>query len=311
MTASSTFGFECEMETGAQELTVSLYGEDHEQLIGVDHLHGYHCDCPSCVFNPSRRQPFDLRAQTDSSCSGELISRVFASMVEARPVMEKIQEHAILVDAIPGFSAGFHVHVGMSSMGRRERAPMFFEFLRFEPLLTFLATGRWVQLRENNASVRQTLAYTLADTANFRRSDYNDMTERQISECLNTIRNGMDFAYSRENLLEVHVHNDRHSNLAVRTRHETWEFRIFNSTRSAWRMELWCGLARAMVDPVFSSLLSGIENPAPTTDTLEAFVQALSDSGNSETAELAARQIGYRATKAQRVAPDFESLVAV
>jgi hypothetical protein len=91
---------------------------------------------------------------------------------------------------------------------------------------------------------------------------------------------------------------DRHACLSLVTRHNTTEFRLWNSTRSAWRMELFCGLSRAWMDPAFVGRLNRKREYAGqhegNADAI-AFQDALASiPGHERTAELFMRQIEFQ-----------------
>src|SRR5690606_12871959 len=52
-------------------------------------------------------------------------------------------------------------------------------------------------------------------------------------------------------LYDLHLGNDCHSLLNVPTNLGTWEYRLWNSTCMAWRMDLWCRLSLLMVHRPF------------------------------------------------------------
>lgn len=263
----TTFGFELEFEAGAPEVAQHLYS-NHGDLIGSDNLHSYHCDCETCDLNGD--DPFLLRAQNDSSCSGELISSVLDHIDQARPVFEAVQEAAWEVDAVPGMNSGMHVHVGMAnwrytSSDRMPQAEMFYQWLRWEKVFAKIGQGRFDQMRGFNQTKRDQFSYQIE-----RGFYWGDDSHRNRNidkfylggwsawfEAVESLEREV-----RDNLLlemiQVSREHDRHSFLATHTRHNTWEFRLWNSTRVAWRMELFVELSRLFVSPEFNDRLAGI-----------------------------------------------------
>lgn len=257
-------------------------------------LHGYHCDCPSCSFDSD----YDLRAQRDSSCSGEIITRPFNNMDEARPVMLALQEAAIDADAEPGWNSGMHVHVFVGGIGHPSRANLFWQFLEWEPVLSNIAAGRFSEVRANNTTLTNMHRYMLLDY-DTSISRYDDRAN--IPNLARTMRvnDNSSFADCRQRTYTNQRDADRHTNLNVRTRYDTWEFRLWNSTRSAWRMELWCWLSLALADTGLNIRLS----EATITDepSVELLQNTMFDHGYAEAAVLLDRQRRYMETRAVSV----------
>lgn len=305
-----SFGFEAEFSERAPELVRALRSSS-PGMIAYDELHSYHCDCGDC-------EDFTLKAQRDSSCSGEIISGIFYDIDEARPAFEAIQDAAFAADAEPGWSAGFHVHVGRST-NFDHLAVAFFEFMRWESTLSGFSAGRFGENRGNNNVVVHNLHRYLMGMSGHGlpwvpepREIYDPSRDRYVvnpdfreATMRFTIGSAIEWLHEnpQQNVFETLLMNaegmDRHANLAVRTRHNTWEFRLFNSTRTAWRMELWCQIARAFMVPEFISALQAID--VPTMEELPAVLSVYDDTA----AELAARQVHYRANTDFDDLPEF------
>lgn len=295
----TTFGFEAEFDQNAAEVAAHLHRMNPTNLlIATPDLHRYHCECTACaVATDGMNRIYPFRAQTDSSCSGEVISKVFETMDEARPFMEALQEAAVEVDATPGYNAGFHVHVMIPREDPEfSRAARFYEFIRREPAFVWLARGRFEMLRQMNRSVNDMLSARYEDIA------MNVPTRPRLTitnlrtVALNHVESVDDPVYKadiKQSLYRGHRNNDRHSNLSVHTRHDTWEFRLWNSTRSAWRMELFCWLSLAFENNQFIRVLAETpvsdyhsEDPTPIREGLRA-------AGMDEALDLFDRQISY------------------
>ncbi len=260
------FGWEAEFEDGAAYVAQTLFSRN-EDLIAMPDLHRWHCECEDCT---EWDHPF--RGQTDSSCSGELISRPFETMEEARPYMKVLEQVACEVDAVPGLSSGFHVHVDMNWVtDSKLMHEALYEFFRWENVIVRIAAGRFPQIRASNSSLHRML-YTF---------DHN-------SQYVDSKSNSPSF---KEEIYQMHYRNDRHSNLSLRTRHGTWEFRVWNSTRSAWRMELWAELSRAFVNEDFLRETAKVKMPgSDIMGSMEALVVCLDSAGLGDAARLLDRQ---------------------
>jgi hypothetical protein len=292
---------EAEFETGAASVIALL----HERgFAGDGELHGYHCDCPTCY---DRNIPF--RGQTDSTCSGEIISSVFSydgatydngydNISARRPdgIFDALQAAAVDADAEPGMHAGVHVHVGASHMDIEHRQDALWAFARVEPMLMHLAHGRFTSHRTMNHSVRDLLYDSLRRPA--RRRDPGVSTTGSAIAALENDDGHDDEGYNllaAKQLATMTIDAaDRHANLSTRTRHRTWEFRLWNSTRSAWRYEMFARVSTALVDPdVVGRLLEVPVVHRASDGHLHKFVGVLTAAGHDRAAELVQRQREY------------------
>ena len=270
------------------------------RVLPYDHLHGYHCSCSHCDIDSSSYQ---LRAQTDSSCSGEFISGVYLDdsddWDDARRLMLTLQEACVEVDAEPGYQAGFHVHVSRptgrggyveeTTLGR-----LLWNFCEWEHVLTAIAAGRFQNLRQGmNGSVRSLLQPYA--NAIFNRARTASMIQLRRTSGLTDEQAAL--------LHDRHYGMDRHSNLSIRTRYETFEFRIWNSTRSAWRMELWCLLSLALMDPEFVAAMS--DRTLDAEPTILMLIDLLNSNNRTRTGELLNRQFNYMGSRPIGVEPAF------
>lgn len=289
-----------EVCANAEPLAEALFAR---RLLGDSLLHGYHCSCPTCDFDESR---FPLRAQRDSSCAGEFISSVFDTdedMDRAREVMRALQDCAIEVDAEPGYTAGFHVHVSWPRPPMRNRRYEYpqltalgqhiWQFMEWELVLCEIAAGRFLAHRDSmNTRVCDHWMRYLERNQGWYEPSIVAMRRR-----FSTDDGLIDDSLGRfiGNLHTYHRDVDRHSNLNVRTRYETFEYRVWNSTRSAWRMELWCLLSLAFMDRQFYDA-ARIATLA-VDPSIELLMELLNNTGHECAAELLQRQYAYMATR--------------
>lgn len=300
-----TFGCELEFQQNVPELVQWLH-ENHPDLMLYPEMHRYHCDCDDC-------EEGLLKAQTDSSCSGEIITGVFNEIDEAREIFEIIEKGAVEVDAEPGWDAGLHVHV-MPPPAHGFRMEAFLQWLRWEQVLMCLAAGRFPEMRGNNRSLQEDLTYMV-------RNDLQVMSGRtppwigtvryRYSEAIHWIAYSEDITpEDRTNLIaqifSFHQMQDRHSLLNLRTRYDTWEWRLFNSTRSAWRMEMYAQIARAWLDREFISTLQSHDAAVLSGDDLDLrILQTALATYDERAGALLARQINYMQTVDAYELPPF------
>ena len=261
-------------------LAAALYARN---ACGDSVIHGWHCDCDDCTGNA-----FDFKVQRDSTVDGEVISRVFDDWDEAIDAMLTLQEAAIEADAEPGLSAGLHVHVAQPRQDLH-RGRAFLAFMAWEEALIAIAAGRFPYLRDMNRTVNGDMRAWLYASGTTTRQG----APRWIANALAQARDG-DSARAID-LYLGHWGNDRHSHLSVNTRFSTWEFRIWNSTRSAWRMELACRMSVAFRSTNFVDCLIAFDGE-PRDRTPEALrdIIATEWQGDDRLAVLLDRQLAYR-----------------
>lgn len=285
--ANVTLGYEAEYETGGPELGAVLA---QRGLTPSDEFHGYHCDCHdccsdvACVLGDDGYAPGDdhtpFYLQNDSTCSGEVIARPRRAGDRWQDDVAALCQAAIDVDAEPGTHAGLHVHVGRQLLGAssaQARGLLTFTFALMEPLLVALAAGRFPAQRNMNRSIRGDLARYFQD----RGYTWEGALQRGVHDDGDTL----------EDLWQLHRELDRHSNLNVSTRLPTVEFRLWNSTRSAWRMEMAVGLSVAFADRL--TLLTMASALGDGWSREAALIHALNSNGYDRTLELAIRQMSY------------------
>jgi len=192
----------------------------------------------------------------------------------AQEYMLDLQHAALEVDAVPGLTSGLHVHVDKR---RLERAGLLHtalvEYCKWERTLADIAAGRWARVRPGQNS-----------------------TVRSLPQA-----EGIDFHSALDSqLYEFMFHDaDRHYWLSVRTRHKTWEFRLWNSTRAAWRMEMFARLSIAFTEPDFVRVLAGTLAPRNVSRLAE-----LLDDHDERAAQLVRRQLTYIETVAPTVSEE-------
>lgn len=292
----TTYGFEAEFSVNASAVIARLHARG---LAGDPVLHGYHCDCDYCELSNG----YAFRGQTDSSCSGEIISDILGSVEDDDypdhvSLMAALCDIAVDVDAEPGNNAGFHVHVGITDeFGDYHDDGLgdaLWQFVLWEPVLARIAGGRWSNRRNGmNVPVRDQCEYI------FRNYNCERVTTGGLVAMEAQLRESSryDFGQFKRDLLYRQRENDRHSNLNISARnHPTWEFRLWNSTRSAWRMELYCGLSVALLDPAVVTGLSELSPPTrmarPSTGIADVAL-ACANGGHDRVAELLERQAAY------------------
>ena len=257
----TTYGFEAEFTTGARALIATLHREGWSSM---DTLHDWHCiqrrgPCDHCAFDGPNRDGY--RGQTDSSCDGEIISPVFGRDDHDSPddffleATNALQEAAVEVDAEPGQTAGMHVHVKPDDPGTFFQ--LTWEFVRWEEVLKVLAAGPFPSHRDGMNQNVATHAQTWWEMYGRDQTGHGTPSLAQAMQGFAT-GNAPDPLVMRR--LYQHINEaDRHANLNFSETHGTAEFRIWNSSRTAWRMRLYAGVTRLFATPEFLDAVSRVE----------------------------------------------------
>lgn len=103
------FGLECEVSQGAADVLSHLHAGGH---VGSDHLHAYHCGKgynPCDVCKPDRTR-FDWTGQEDCTADGEFISRILTTGPEGDRALETLADALVKGRADQNSGVGMHVH---------------------------------------------------------------------------------------------------------------------------------------------------------------------------------------------------------
>lgn len=295
----TTFGFESEWAANYQPLLDGLHAAN---LIPEPHAHRYHCSCDTCVDLNREYSRYPLRAQTDSSCEGEIVSGVYhldrsQHVTDFMDLTRQIQEIAVASDAEPGLHAGFHVHARHPdihiSAGRVSPANadlLVGITLALPSLVSTFAAGRHQMVAGwNNRDTWSEFQQTMRQYDQRWDGSHpvaNLLRWREAVPLINQTRDA-EWAY---HVFDNVVTRDRHGFVNWRTRYHTIEVRLLRSTRMAWRMQMNCLLACLLVSPQFHAAVIGAVTPTTTLDDLARpeFLTALTGSapGDSFTAQL-------------------------
>lgn len=223
-----SYGMELEVTGGADALAESLYslgcGNDTRQ-------HNYHCGCNYCDQSFDRSNPWTY--QGDPTVDGEFITKPFIfgedDGREAIAMMgEAVVESRATVGA-NGMDAGNHVHVVSKHLTADDgsvMAALLLERLvvRYQPTLNYIAQAGQPRVRGYNG----------------RPHDYVDLYSVEAVERATV---GTE-SYGRHYFHATGACGDY---VRVRPGSTTTEFRLWNATRSAWRMQLHADLSVAMM----------------------------------------------------------------
>lgn len=238
-----SFGIELEFDDDINPL-LSILAEDG--ALPDRERHRYHCDCRTCRWESSNT--YAIKAQRDSSCGGEIITKpFFTSNWEQFHELTNYMETAVLqagVDAGP--RAGSHVHVNIPPRPE-DRSNAYAAFLMWHEHVVALAQGRFTSLRPgNNDLVNATPRF----------NEWVRLVGSNMSDIDSRLMTSVDIRHSLYR--DVARIADRHSTLSVTTSTgATWEYRVWNSTCAAWRMRAYVTWSLALSDPdVVSEMLT-------------------------------------------------------
>lgn len=285
-----TFGFEAEWARNIDGLLSHLASDGY---LPTDEMHRYHCECEYCDLD----SPYMLRAQTDSTCSGELISIPFvtAQWDSWQYLLDRIETHAVDADAEPGVDAGFHVHVrntqplyhaiyniDLDGGGADQSLRKFLVLCLVMPLFSDIAFGRHSEGTDLNVPFNRFIANCFS--ANGRRYRWPDTPRGILSEGIEANR------VLLTNVLRTAYDSDRHADVSLNTRYDTTEYRLWRSTRSAWRMRLYVLASVMLNSPGFHEAVPtwDIDWNNGTYEVTTEFIDCVDRSGQALAQQLAA-----------------------
>lgn len=177
---------------------------------GDDVLHDYHCNCHVC--KPFRPAPLNWTGQYDCTVSGEIISAAMRhNGARFHRALDQIGKALFDSRVGLGLSAGQHVHVDRRDLDDDDGRRLFKLFVEYQDTLAKIAAAGFGGVRAYNSP----FDYTSSWGAMNRKSDW------QPWELWGT--------------------------WLVRKK-DTYEFRLWNQSRTVWRTETFMGLSVAMVE---------------------------------------------------------------
>lgn len=242
------FGYELEYASGVNSMLPELHDRG---MLGMARPHDYHCSCQDCAYVPTNVEvqaddgsgwmmqliePRDLRCQRDSTADGEFITRPLDDWAEMQSITADLTEVARDRGATTSARCGLHVHVDSQpgdDDAERQRKIIPAIYLAFERYFTeIVAPGASVRKRDMNSTLMESARNYVADAyGRHNNTAWMDMSRAQI-----------------EDLLLAAIGRDRHVDLNWSRRNSTWEFRVFNATNAAWRIELACRMSVAFIE---------------------------------------------------------------
>ncbi len=236
------FGVEMEFQDDIEPLTTILCDDG---ILPSPRKHEYHCGCEHCAFDTG----YDLKAQRDGSCGGELITRPFAysEWNVFKQLTDHIQLRSIQTKVRVGLEAGVHVHVTPPRL-RDGKGAAFAAFYLWQQELLKLAQGRERHVREFNGLVGPQPADTNIDPP-YGRPLFSLWMNQEAVTIESLAANLRTNSTLRRSLYDYHnEYADRHSTLNTRTGHGTWEYRLWNSSQAAWRIRAYVSWSVALAD---------------------------------------------------------------
>jgi len=231
---SRTFGFELEVAGGANEVArrlrsagLSLSGDQH----------GWHCHCCECNESFGEQGNW-LKVQTDSSCGGEVISSILkwsnqgtTAVAEPNPtyLIHSLTDILIDLDTPIDQRCGLHVHVGARDLSDRQLGRLYELVHHHEAILYRLACGRAERHRGYDNNFNYCRPMSAFD---------NPVEAKELAAIKSAQVKASPIAYNKyiaANLMPVETLG-------------TVEFRLWESTRSARRLEFYAKLSVALVE---------------------------------------------------------------
>lgn len=254
MNSTRKFGFECEVSSGGRQLAKALYDLGEAPR---DHLCDYHCSCLA-----HERTRYAFHPQEDCSCSGEMVSWAipFGDDSLRERTFGSLERAFAMSGAAPGQSSGCHVHVDRRDLDIEHERNLLHLFGRYNPDLQVLAYGRMRRNRGYNLPLRTKPSRGDGGSFDFWANDwyapYDQHTEYHYEQY-----RWMDYSYGWP---------QKGADLARRA--STYEFRLWNATRAAWRWHMFAGVSVAMVDAAKAGVNATEDDPEPFLCKLAPFM---------------------------------------
>lgn len=211
------FGFELEVRSGARSSLAQLRSLG---LTSHSHFHHYHCTCNECGQRGLDSAGSLFRVQQDCTADGEFISGILEyGSADADRAFDGLSRALILGGAVVTGNVGNHVHVEQSGMDTPAKRRLTRLFLRYQTDLQEIAAAGHDRVRSYNSPMSGNPGiWTCGDTPP-----------------VNRYRDSVSLPY----------HWSSGSYLCWKD--QTVEFRLWNSTRLAWRLRTHVGLSVGMV----------------------------------------------------------------
>mgnify|MGYP000717927574 CR=1 FL=1 len=289
-------GFELEVSSGADaSLDILRNSRPLPGVAGTMHsrFHQYHCECDECEYD---RKDVLFGAQQDCTADGEFISKIF-TYGSKRMYASFDSLQTALVDGAAGVDGAVGNHVHVRRPQDRRQVPTDVKlgrlFLRYQDELENFAAASFERVRRSGCTVK-------AD--NIYQGDLDDLKPwRFARQMVRNARINPRPAYYSQAEWDLHQqHVARRpvsalneivggSYLRYGASGQTYEFRLWNSTKSAWRMALHVGLSVGMTRAAMYGP-DDLDLSGSVIDTLKPWL-------DKATMENVTRQIDYRARK--------------
>lgn len=238
----TNFGFEVEVRSNGEAMREFMYAKG---LVLSTSLHGYHCGCADCRYdNPEGL----FAAQRDCTVDAEFVSRILEhGSRRANRAIHGIAGAMQATGAAVHGSTGCHVHVAKDGLDAAGTARLFRLFNRYHRELDEIASG----------GQSRTRGYNPPPVGGILPARDALWTATELRESYGMYRApGGDWSGSWM--------SDRG--------HGTWEFRLWNATRMAWRMKTYVGLSVAMVEGAIDGADTTHDDPRPVEAVLRDYL---------------------------------------
>jgi hypothetical protein len=234
-----TLGHEVEYDSGV-EIVGNLYAKG---LCDSTSIHGYHCGCGSSWAIHCTE---DGTAPGGEHVIGGPNGVVFGSQLYL-DIITAFSDAAIEVGCGVSDDVGMHTHVGISDLTNAQRCNLLRNYLALQDDIVNLASMADAEVRSNgNTSPRVNENHYIQD-----RSDW-----------------------TKDIFALEHWALPGRPTLNFHTGRPTVEFRVWNSTKSAWRMYLAGGVSTALVQASFDGHVAGAPGDVSLFDFLYDYMTA-------------------------------------
>lgn len=236
------FGFEVEVRSNGEAVREHLY---ERGLVISERLHAYHCGCDECRYD---HEDGAFAAQRDCTVDAEFVSRILKhGSRRANRAVHGIAGALQATQAEVHGHTGCHVHVSKDGLDRKATVRLWRLFNRYHLALDEIASGGQSRVRTYNSPPRPVPEsdglWAATEAA----------TDRYGGDHYYRVPDGCSGNFGGSWLVQ---------------KQNTYEFRLWNATRMAWRMKTYIGLSVAMVEAAIAGADTHARDPRPVEAVL-------------------------------------------
>ena len=261
---TTTFGYEFEVYRNGDRVLDTLYNLG---VVPENALHGYHCGCEECRHtNYGPNDEWLFSAQEDCTVSAEFPSKVLEwGSDRAESAFRAMERASVSAGAVLTGASGMHVHVAKPVQDEDVLGDKFTHqeqttwrlmrmFVRYQDELRDIAMGHRDEVRRYNQEM------SVRDPATFWNLDLNGSANITRPRNAWYGNRAHPMWYADGSWLDTERHGP------------TYEFRLWNASKAAWRQRLCVGVSVAMTQAAADGVVVNDRTRKPIERTLSPYL---------------------------------------